>query len=246
MADAGHEKRRERERAEESEDRCFFPGPTPQPSPSFCRCIPVQTVTCLLVLQPSCIPPTFLGSLPCTLVVQNINSSCGCSSFRGGRKKWEIRVWRCTVIFYFFSALVVIQSDQAVWTHYASANASSDVLFGCQCALSTSTWGWREREKITLHSQVFVSLFPSLLFSFLHRYQRLQSPPMVSESQTFPVDFNWCKQAAPPVWLTSPACFLPAENRYEHLPSFLGCNRLTLFCKLSHVWLLLNTTLSDS
>lgn len=39
---------------------------------------------------------------------------------------------------------------------------------------------------------------PFYFFFVSFRYQRLQSTPMVSGSQTFPADLDKCKQAAPP------------------------------------------------
>lgn len=56
------------------------------------RCIPVQTVSCLLVLQPSSISLTSLGSLPCMHVLQNINSP---TFARGETAEVGIWVWRC-------------------------------------------------------------------------------------------------------------------------------------------------------
>lgn len=80
-------------------------------------------------------------------------------------------------------------------------DASSGVLSAVACA-KQSYMRESVREKKNNNNSALTSFClpvspPSLCFSFsplFLRYQRLQSPPMVSGSQTFPVDLDRCKQ----------------------------------------------------
>lgn len=120
-----------------------------------------------------------------------------------------IWVWRCCrwwlgeleIIFWGWeptivcSVMLIRQSNLAVWrpstTRLCTRKLRRALL---SCVLNSHTW---ERER--KHTHYFLSVSLPFYFFFPFRYQRLQSPPMVSGCQTFPVVLNRCKQAAPPV-----------------------------------------------
>lgn len=126
----------------------------------------------------------------------------------------------CTIL------VLMRQSNQAARSRgptsptHLCRDASSDVLSAVVCA-KQSYMREREREckkRKRRQQQQRTHYFLSLCFSFsplFLRYQRLQSPPMVSGSQTFPVDLDRCKQT--PL----------SRNVGSHLQAFLALSRVS-------------------
>lgn len=115
----------------------------------------------------------------------------------------------------------MIRWSPASTVQHASENASRDVLSAAMCTEQSEP-----RERGEKQNKQNVSFSPSLLLfisllSLLLRYQRLQSPPLVSGSQTFPVNSDGCKQGCSSTALEPHTCRLALTAsllRSRHTP----------------------------
>lgn len=117
----------------------------------------------------------------------------------------------------------IIRWSPASTVQHASENASRDLLSAVMCTKHSET---TEREKKPTHFSLLPCFCLLLFFLFFLRYQRLQSPPLVSGSQTFPVNLDRCKQGTAPEFQFH-TCRLaltvsPLRSRHPPIPVIPG------------------------